>query len=132
MRSLRDKAARLAREQPTPFTEREARACRTFADFDEVITARLSGFASAGDYWERSSAGRFLATVARPTLVASAEDDPFLPAEAIPRAALAANGFLRPWISPRGGHLGWVGGAPWRPRYDIEPALLAFLRAELG
>ena len=102
--------------------ERLARL-RTLWDFDDLLTARLHGFADAEEYYARSSALGFLSRVRVPTLLLSAVDDPFLPADVLDevRAAAAANPCLTVEFHARGGHVGFVGGRlPWRPDYYAE------------
>jgi predicted alpha/beta-fold hydrolase len=127
MRSLRRKALRLARERPADLDVGHIRRCRTFADFDARVTARLFGFASAEDYWARASCGPFLPDIRRPTLLVSAQDDPIVPAHSIPRDAIAANPALTLWLTRGGGHVGFVAGTPWRPVYAAEEAAVDFL-----
>src|SRR5256885_12281679 len=52
-----------------------------------------------------------------PLLLLSAADDPFIPARCIPRVT---NPVVELEISPRGGHLGFIEGPIWRPRYYAE------------
>ena len=54
---------------------------KTVREFDERITAPYSGFASADDYYIRSSSGPWVAAIDRPTLIVSAEDDPMIPGD---------------------------------------------------
>jgi uncharacterized protein len=111
---------------------RQIRACRTFADFDGQVTARLFGFADAQDYWARCSARGYLHGIRRPTLLVAAADDPFVPALAIPRALIAGNPALTLWLTERGGHVGFVGGSLRQPRYAAEEACLGFLRRQMA
>src|SRR5262249_6617317 len=71
-----------------------ARRARTFAEYDRFVTAPLNGFADERDYWARSSSAQFLPGIRRPTLLINALNDPFMPASALPRAAVAAS----PWL----------------------------------
>lgn len=110
---------------PGLFDAQAVRRARTLWEFDEVVTAPLHGFAGADDYWERASSGPWLASVAIPTLVINARNDPFLPASALPS---------RDQVSPSvtleypdsGGHVGFVSG--WFPGHiDWLPSrILAF------
>jgi predicted alpha/beta-fold hydrolase len=107
------------------------RHARTFHEFDERLTAPLHGFASADDYYRRSSSLPFLARIAVPTLCLSSEDDPLIPGESAhrARAAAAAAAPVRFEITPWGGHTGFVAGDwPWRPRYWAEDAAIDWLR----
>lgn len=106
--------------------ERALRA-RTFRELDDAATAPLHGFRDADDYYARCSSAPWLRGVRVPTLVVHAEDDPFLPSAAIPRAALAANGAITPALVRHGGHLGFVHGSLARPRFFAEESMAAFL-----
>ena len=132
LRSLRRKARRLSRLQRAPFLLADVAAARTFALFDELITSRLFGFEGAEDYWRRSSSAGFLSRVERPTLAIAAEDDPFVPLEAVPREAFARNPHLTLWLAKQGGHVGFMGGSWRRPRMVAEEAAMLFLRRHLG
>jgi len=104
------------------------RAARTFAEFDRCVTAPLHGFASAEDYYDRSSAVGYLSRVATPTLCISAEDDPFFPREGVARARQAASPSVTFQVTAWGGHTGFVGGPwPWRPQYWAEELAVAWL-----
>jgi predicted alpha/beta-fold hydrolase len=109
-----------------------ARRSRTLRAFDDFVTAPLHGFRDAAHYYAESSSARFLASVRVPTLVLHSRDDPFLPREALPERALAANPALRPVILERGGHVGFVEGPPWAPRFWAEEEAARFLAHELG
>lgn len=106
-------------------------AARTIWQFDEAVTAPLNGFRDAPDYYARCSSRGFLTRVDVPTLLLHAEDDPFLPADAIPRDEAAANGALSLRLSPRGGHVGFMTGTAWKPRFWGEQAAAAHLARHL-
>ncbi len=130
LRTLIPKAVEKARRFPGLIDEQAVRRCRTFAAFDDLVTAPLHGFADAEDYWRRSSCAQFLDGVAVRTLLISAEDDPLAPAGTLPRAAVARSGALAAAFSARGGHCGFIqGGAPWRPRRWAEAAAFAHFAA---
>ena len=105
---------------------------RTFREFDDAATAPLHGFADAAEYYHLSSSARFLEAIRVPTLLLHAEDDPFLPPHALPRDAIARNPHLVPVITPRGGHVGFIGGPPWTPRFWAEAEAARFLAARLA
>lgn len=105
---------------------------RTFYEFDNAATAPLHGFADADDYYRRSSSGPRVGSVAVPTLMIQAEDDPFLPASAIPYEQIRRNPFLLTAFTPRGGHVGFLGGQPWRPLFWAEREVATFLARALG
>lgn len=105
---------------------------RTLREFDEAATSPLHGFRDADDYYARCSSASFLSGVAVPTLVVHALDDPFLPPQALPRPALAANPWIHPVLLPHGGHVGFLEGTPWAPRLWGEEEGARFLAGVLA
>ncbi|MBI4354546.1 MAG: alpha/beta hydrolase, partial [Candidatus Omnitrophica bacterium] len=109
------------------------RAVRTLAEFDHVVTGPLHGFPDGQAYWQASSSASRLSAIRRPTLRINAEDDPFFPGEALPREAIARNGYLTAEFPRSGGHTGfisgrWPGGAT---SWAVEHAM-RFLREQLA
>lgn len=143
LRSLRRKARRLARRDTTGapdvapsaglrgLTDLSIAGIRTIADFDDQVTAPLFGFDDASDYWRRNSSRAFLPSIARPTLLISAKDDPFVGTDCLPTDAVAENPHVRLWLSERGGHVGFVAGSLLRPRFVVDDLTIQFLRAHL-
>jgi predicted alpha/beta-fold hydrolase len=129
LRRLRRKAAEKARRFPGSFDAASAARARTFAEFDEAVTARVFGFASAQDYWRRSSSGPLLAGVRRPLLALSSLDDPIVPAETIPVAAARANPQVSLETTGAGGHVAFVAGSPFWPSFWAERRATDFLAA---
>ena len=107
------------------------RRARTFAEFDDAVTAPLHGFDGMTDYYDRCSSNRFLTRIERPTLIVNALDDPFMTPGVIPhRDRLSRQVSLE--ISEKGGHVGFVsGGTPWRPRFYLPERIMEFLRTHL-
>ena len=99
---------------------------KSFWDFDGRVTAPLHGFANADEYYQRSSSAFFVPAIQVPTLIVHAKDDPFIYPHSVPTAdALPDCVTLELWES--GGHVGFIEGAPWRPRYYLEHRLPAWL-----
>jgi len=107
-----------------------ARKAKTFAEYDRVVTAPLGGFTSERDYWSRSSSGPLLPQIRRPTLLINALNDPFIPASALPRTAVAKSRFLEAAFVPEGGHVGFLEGGP-KKRSWAEARAVAFLLRHL-
>ncbi|RHW21215.1 hydrolase [Pseudomonas jilinensis] len=100
-------------------------------DFDDRVTAPLHGFASAADYYRRCSSRFFLAGIQVPTLIVQALNDPFVYPHSVPELAeLSAS--TRMELHPRGGHVGFIEGPPWRPGYYLERRLPEWLAQQLG
>lgn len=98
-------------------------------DFDDRFTGPLHGFRDASDYYTRSSSGPYIPRVRVPLLLISAEDDPFIPAEAMPRAAISQSQFVRLEVSANGGHVGFIEGSGASPSYWAEARVGQFFEA---
>lgn len=135
LRTLRRKAREKAARFPGQIRIEQVNAARTLWEFDDAVTAPVHGFASAADYYARSSSLGFLKEIRVPTLLISAADDPFLPASVLDRVRTVAaeNARLVLEFSPHGGHVGFVGGPfPWAADYYAEARAVGFLLAEAG
>lgn len=111
---------------------RRVLGARTFREFDDAATAPLHGFRDAAHYYAASSSAGFLAGIRVPTLLLHSADDPFLPADAIPRAAARENPCITAAFTEHGGHVGFVGGTPWAPEFWAEAETARFLDAWIG
>jgi len=130
LQTLRVKALAKLERFPGLFDRAALERANTIYDFDDAVTAPVHGFADAHDYYSRSSALGWIDRVRRPTLLLSAVDDPFLPAQVLDevRGIAANNPNLTLEFTPHGGHVGFVGGSvPWRPFYYGEWRACEFL-----
>lgn len=104
---LREKIARF------PGLVDAARLARlsTMYEFDALYTAPVHGFKSTEDYWARASAKPLLGGVRVPHLVLNALNDPFVPADSLPRPDQISR-----WVvleqPAAGGHIGFPRGGP--------------------
>ena len=130
MRTLRRKALDKARRYPGFVDVEAVRRARTFAEYDRAVTAPLHGFADENDYWTRSSSGPYLRRIRRPTLLINALDDPFVPADSLPEARALPADVVAEFV-PRGGHVGFVEGLPWRSESWAERRAVDFLARAL-
>ena len=80
LRWLRAEVTRLHRHFPDLGPPDLGRV-RSVYDFDDRYTAPRNGFASADDYYARSSALPLIPRITLPGLVIHAADDPFIPSE---------------------------------------------------
>ena len=104
-----------------------AMAARTFAEFDDQVTAPLHGFDGMQDYYDKCSSTHFLGRIERPTLIINALDDPFMTEDVIPPESSLSE-FVTLEVSQSGGHVGYVnGGTPWRPPFYLPSRILDFL-----
>jgi len=126
MRSMRRKVLDKARRFPGFVDVQAVRRATTFAAYDRAVTAPLHGFADERDYWTRSSSGPYLGRIRRPTLLINALDDPFVPVEALPDPRTLPPDVTAEFV-PRGGHVGFVEGWPWRAASWAERRAVEFL-----
>ena len=104
-----------------------AEEAKTIREFDDRFTAPLNGFEGASDYYARCSSVGFLGTIRVPTLLLHALDDPFLPPASVPHEEARANPALHLALQPRGGHVGFLEGTPWSPRFWAEEESARFV-----
>lgn len=106
LKTLKRKVALKASLMPGIDTQDLNRIHNLF-DFDDAYTARLHGFASALDYYERCSSLYLLNNIKRPTLLVNALNDPFLSAKCYPED-FKSHPYLVTEYSKRGGHVGFA------------------------
>ena len=128
LRTLVPKALAKAEQYPDLFDAEKVRAARTIEEFDTWATAPAHGFEDAWDYWRKCSSMNFLSGIERPTLLVASRDDPFNPGRTHPVELIAEQPLLVPAFTDRGGHVGFVMGAPWRTRHWSEDQVSLFLR----
>ena len=132
LRSLKHKV-RLKQELLSPVLDlNTVLKSQTIWEFDDVATAPLAGFENAAAYYAESSSFKFLGDIGVPTLLIHAEDDPFLPAQAIPRAEALDNPMIQLVIHPVGGHVGFLEGTPRKPSFWAEVEGARFLAEQLN
>lgn len=121
---IRRQSAARARWQPAQITR-----IATLREFDELVTAPLHGFESADHYYQTCSGLGLLARIPIPTLVIHAADDPFMTDAVIP-AAEQLSPLVRYELSRQGGHVGFLHGSPWRPRFWLDERISQWLREQ--
>jgi predicted alpha/beta-fold hydrolase len=85
------------------------RASRNLYEFDNAYTAPVHGFRDTDDYWARASGKPHLGGVAVPHLVLNARNDPFVPADSLPRLR-GVSRFVHLEQPEEGGHIGFARG----------------------
>lgn len=118
--TLKRKALDKAQRFPGVLDARAIAAATTFREFDTLVTARLHGFRDAADYWFRVSSKPLLKSIAVPTLVINAKNDPFLPSWALPTLDDVSSAVLLEQPET-GGHVAFPSGPfpgnlDWLPR----------------
>lgn len=124
LQTLKPKCLQKLKQFPDLFDREAMLRARTLYEFDNIVTAPLHGYRDTDDYWDRASAKHVLADITVPTLVLNAQNDPFLPAQHLPRTASRQVTLDYP---VHGGHVGFaVGGIPGRINW-LPQRILGFL-----
>ena len=110
LKTLTGKALAKSEQYPGLMNREHILASRNFFDFDEVVTAKLHGFASCNDYWQQCSSKFFLSGIATPTLIVNARNDPFLPPQTL-ASTKDASASVKLYYPEHGGHVGFLQGA---------------------
>ena len=93
---------------------------------DDRITARLAGFSSGYEYYEKTSPGPFAKNILKPTILLTTEDDPIVPLHDYFKTELSNQTYVH--IEKVGGHLGYLHkkATPLGSKYWIDYALINF------
>ena len=99
---------------------------RSVREFDDAITAPCFGYRDAQEYYEESSARKVVARVRVPTLMITAQDDPFVPYESFLAALVEENPAIRFVAPERGGHCGFISRHGGMERFWAEARVVEF------
>ncbi len=128
--SLKPKVHAKAKVFPEKINASDYSKVKTFYDFDHIYTAALHGFAGADDYYRQNSAKFFVQSITLPTLIVNALNDPLVPAESLPQAAVADMPNVWLELTEAGGHCGFRDRATKNGLYWSEKRALEFLAGE--
>ncbi len=122
---LKERMRRKAKLFPGKFDLGPMARVRTLRDFDDVITATYCGFRDAADYYARSSALRVAGQIRVPTLIITAQDDPFVPFSSFSAPAIVQNTNITLVAPEHGGHCAFIARYSgdlrfWGETYVIE------------
>jgi len=108
VRDLKRRMRRKDRFWPQRFDLSKLDRVRTVREFDEAYTAPHFGFNDAQDYYYRASAMRVVDRISVQTLIITAEDDPFVPAQPFHDPRVTGNPHITLRLCEHGGHCGFV------------------------
>jgi uncharacterized protein len=99
---------------------------RTVREFDDAITAPQFGYRDAQEYYEAAGGKRLVDKVRVPMLLLSAQDDPFVPFEAIRASGAEKNPAIEFVASEHGGHCGFISNENDSGRFWAEQRVVEF------
>jgi len=131
VRGLLNRYARKAELFPQRYSMNGFGTIRTVREFDDAITAPQFGFKDAEAYYESAGAKKVVGQIRVPYLLITAQDDPFVPYEAIRASGVERNPAIRFVAPERGGHCGFVSRYNGSGRFWAEERVVDFCRARL-
>lgn len=127
--TLKEKALLKLNAFPDSFLHKEKiQKIKNFYDFDNLYTAPAHGFKNAFDYWEKCSSRQFIPQIKIPTLLLTAQDDPFLSASCFPITEAKENKYFSLEITKYGGHVGFNDNFSKPKSFWLENRILEFLK----
>ncbi|EMU5309704.1 hydrolase [Escherichia coli] len=129
---LKANAARKLAAYPgtLPINLAQLKSVRRIREFDDLITARIHGYADAIDYYRQCSAMPMLNRIAKPTLIIHAKDDPFMDHQVIPKPE-SLPPQVEYQLTEHGGHVGFIGGTLLHPQMWLESRIPDWLTTYL-
>jgi predicted alpha/beta-fold hydrolase len=120
LRNLKSRYRRKVALYPQRYSVNGLGRVHSIREFDDVITAPNCGYRDAVDYYHRASSMRVVAQIRVPTLILTAEDDPFIPAADVREPAVANNQNIAVVVTRHGGHCGYVSAVDGEERFWAE------------
>ena len=108
LRKLKARVERKARVFPGKWDLSLLNNIRTVSQFDDAYTAPDGGYRNAADYYERSGARHVLESIRVPTLLMTAQDDPFIPFASFDISRIRTNPCIQLVTTAKGGHCGFL------------------------
>lgn len=131
VRDLKRRMRRKEQFRPGLFDLSRLDAIRTVRQFDDAFTAPHFGFADAEDYYHKASAMRVVDRITVPTLILTAEDDPFVPPAPFRDPKVTGNRNITLHLCRHGGHCGFIGTpGPDDDGYWAESQIIAFVATQ--
>ena len=112
-------------------SKEEVKKIKTIEEFDERYTAPINGFLSAADYYEKCSAKQFLKSIEIPTRIIHALDDPFMTPDVLPQTDEEMSSSITLEVSKHGGHVGFVEGNCFQPKYWLEETIADYFSEKI-
>lgn len=131
LRKLKQHLARKQQQLNAYIDYKKAMKTKTIEDFDDRVTAPLHGFKGVKEYYQQSSSRGYLKSIASPTLIIHAMDDPFISSDAIPKASELSQQ-VKLFVSERGGHVGFLSSDCGLPGNWLEQTVLNYLEGYIA
>ena len=128
LKGLKARYARKVEQCPGIYASpREIGPIRSIRQFDNKIVARYWDFNDADDYYHRAASARVVDRIATPTLILSAQDDPFIRMLPETRAKLLDNSNVTLVETSHGGHCAYLSSDRGNDIHWAEAAVIRYL-----
>lgn len=126
VKGLMARYARKVKMFPDRYSSNGFGPIRTVREFDDAITAPCFGYRDAEEYYEAAGAKKVIATVQVPTLMITAEDDPFVPYVSFLAARVEKNPSIQFVAPEHGGHCAFISNKSGPERFWAEQRIVEF------
>jgi uncharacterized protein len=123
---LMSRFAKKARLFPHKYSSDGFGGIRTVREFDDAITAPNFGYRDAQEYYEAAGAKRVVDKIRVPYLLITAQDDPFVPYDAIRATGAELNPHIIFAAPEHGGHCAFISNQPRPRRFWAESRIVDF------
>lgn len=101
-------------------------AVRTLHEWHETMLAPAWGYRDAAEYYQHESALGVVGQIRVPTLIVTAQDDPFIPFESFRNPAVVQNRFITLVAPESGGHCAFISRNGGSERFWAESLVVQF------
>ena len=126
LRGLRNTLERKVKLFPEHYQAHAVPRVRSLREWHEAVTAPAGGYRSAAEYYQEASALRVAGQIRVPTLIVTAQDDPFIPFESFQHPAIVGNRSITVVAPERGGHCAFISRSGGGERFWAESRVVEF------
>jgi predicted alpha/beta-fold hydrolase len=126
VKGLMARYARKASLFPKIYSREGSGKIRTVREFDDAITGPCFGYRDAQEYYDAAGARKVVGQVRVPTLMITAQDDPFVPYESFLAALVEENQAIQFMAPERGGHCAFISRHGGAERFWAEARVVDF------
>jgi uncharacterized protein len=123
---LMSRYAKKAQLFPQRYSNNGFARIRSVREFDDAITAPNFGYRDAQEYYEAAGAKRIVDKIRVPYLLITAQDDPFIPFDAIRATGAEQNPHITLAAPKHGGHCAFISNQPGPARFWAESRIVDF------
>ena len=126
LRCIRNSLEKKAKLFPERYCVDGLPAVLTLHGWHDAVVAPAWGYRDAAEYYRSASALRVVGQIRIPTLIVTAQDDPFIPFESFCDPAITGNPFIRLIAPERGGHCAFISNTGGQERFWAESRMVEF------